>query len=334
VLRVGKSIDAVTLDLARETASWDSIDVIVATDQRLLVAIGKNPPRVSHGSEHFIETADGQKYYIKSDGEPEHPRSVLLGYSDGKRCASVVFKDPPHQDEHRSITLTSTFMDEQLTGYVMRPEPLRFWYVGVIPLREAVLKAERIGSSRVAGRSCDGFLFSAVPGGNTSQDLVYQLDDATSMPLKVEAFSNQSRYKAGKPSWSWEAITLDVVQGYHVSLNSRYTGFIVKDDVASTTQLTEDYKVESITFNEKHPASAFWPTLQNGVFVNDLIAKKYYYNTPDKKAPVDTVAKTASPVVDPIGAAQPSDSTPWISGGVMLGVLLLVSAACMWIRRG
>ena len=330
---MGKSIEAVVLDLVRETASWESIDAHIVVDQHLLVPVGKSQPGRSHGSEHFVETMDGQKYYIKSNEVPGHEHVVLLGYSDGKRCASVTTRNASGQRGQKSITLTKTFMDEQLTGYVMRPEPLRFWYVGLIPLREAVLKAERIGVGHVAGRACDIFLFSAVPGQNGSQDLVYHLDEATSMPLKAEAFANQARLKAGKPSWVWEAITLDEVQGYHVPLNSRYTGFVIREDAGSTAQLTERYTIEAIMFNEPHQASAFWPEFEKGVFVNDLIAKKYYYNTPDKKVPRDEGTRAVSAAVDPIAAAEPTDLTPWIAGaGVVLGASFLLTGIYMWIK--
>jgi hypothetical protein len=331
---MAKSIEAVAADLVRETASWDSIDIRVTTEQHLLIPIGKNEPKTSHADEQFIETFVGQKYYKKTDGEPGHQHIVFLGYSESKQSASVIFKGSSHDGLQNSITLTKTFMDEQLTGHVMRPEPLRFLYVGLIPLREAVLKAERIGSDRVADRACELFLFKAVPGGSVTQDLLYHLDGATSMPLKVEAFANQSRFQAAKPSWIWEAMTLDNVQGYHISVKSRYTGFIVSEDAASTAQLVNDYSVESIRFNDKYPASTFWPKMDKGVFINDLIVGKSYYNTPDKKAPHEVGIDAVSASADPIVAGEPSDATPWASAaGVALGASLLLLGAYLWLKR-
>ena len=258
---------------------------------------------------------------------------MWLGYSDGTRCAYVEFKRAPLRDKQQSITITKTFMDEQISGYVMRPEPIRFHYVGLIPLHEAITKAKNIGSDRVAGRECDIFLFSDVPGNPSRQDLVYHLDASTSLPLKVEAFANRERRESANPSWVWEAGTLDLVQGFHVSLNSRYTSYFVKDGAASTKQLVNEYKIDSLTFNKAHAASTFWPSYDKGVSINDLIARTSYYNTPNKKAPVE-LASSVSATAQPIVADQPRDVTGWIAGGgVTIGGMLLIVGAFLWMRN-
>jgi hypothetical protein len=330
---MAKPIDQIVMELTRES-SWDSIAVQVRAEQTRFVAIGKNAPGAGFvSSERFMETADGERFYEKTDSGRD-ARVIVLSYSDGKRCAAVERKRAPYQEEQNSITLTKTFANEQVTGYVMRPEPLRFAFVGLIPIREAVREAERIGDGIVAGRDTAIFLFSGVPSPNVTQDLVYHLDAATSVPLKVEAYANRLRFEAGKPSWVWEAIALDDVQGYHLCLKSRYTYFVVKDDSASIRQLSEDYTIESCKFNDTYPASTFWPAYDKGVFINDLIAQKSYYNTPDKKAPVDATVKTPSVVADRIVVTDSTDLTPWVSGaGLALGSSFLVVGAYLWLKR-
>src|SRR5579875_3836707 len=246
---MSKSIDEIVADLLRETSSWESIRVRLTVTQTLHLQIGKTPPGSSERSEYFIETAKGQKVYRASMDKAAGETVLWLGYCDGARCASVEYEQAPRQDRQHAITITKTFMDEQMTGYTMRPEPLRFHYVGLVPLHEAVQKAARIGSGTIIGRQCTVMLFAGVPGSSGTQDLVYHLDASTSIPLKVEAFANQDRLKASRPSWVWEATSFDEVQGFHVALNSRYTGFIVDGQGNSVKQLTNEYKITSLEFN-------------------------------------------------------------------------------------
>jgi hypothetical protein len=327
-----KTIDTIAVQIARETHAADSIEISITLRQELLVVIGSKPPRTKVIRENFIATARGQKFYRRSIESGGSEQTIWAGYSDGNRCASVEYSRPPHEKEQKTITITKTFMDEQLTGYTTRPEPIRFHYVGLIPLYEAITTAERAGRSLTAGRASNVFIFRAVPGTKSTQDLVYHLDDQTSVPIKVEAFANESRRVADKPSWVWEALTLDEVQGFHVPLRSRYKSFIVRDTSASQEKMIEDYTINTVQFNENHPASKFWPVQDNGVFINDLIAKKFYYNTPDKKAPPSEPIATVGQL---LVAEQPTDMTPYFSGaGVALATVALAAAVYWKVRRG
>jgi hypothetical protein len=218
----------------------------------------------------------------------------------------------------------------------MSPEPIRFHYVGLIPLYEAIPGAERTGRSRVADRDCNVFLFRAVPGARSSQDLVYHLDDQTSVPLKVAAFANEARRRADKPSWTWEALTLDEVQGFHVPLKSKYRSFIVSDESPSREKRITDYTIDSVRFNQSFPASTFWPTPEEGVFINDLIEKTSYYNTPDKEAPKSEAAKAKATafVERPAASPVPASGASYVGAGVVLATALLAAAIVWKVRRG
>ena len=272
---MSKPIESIIADLVRETASWDSIDAHFKITQTLFIQIGSTPPKTSVSEEHFIETFRGQKFYKQSEKRSGKEVVGWLGYSDGVRCANVELRRPPQQDKQLSVVITKTFMNEQLTGYVMRPNPLRWHYVGLIPLHDAIAKAAPIGTDRVAGRVCNVFLFSAVPGRQRTQCLVYHLDDATSVPLKVEAFADRDRLKEGVPSWVWEASSFDEVQGFHVALNSHYTGFVIKDKTSPIKQLTDDYKIDVLNYNQSYDAAVFWPAYDEGVSIVDLIERKH-----------------------------------------------------------
>ena len=334
-----KTLDAIIQDLTRESMSWDSIQCEISIRQDLLITIGSTSPRSGTKREEFMALATGPKKYGLYHTSETPPKCVLLGYSDGTRCVSVEYRRPPDEARQRSITITKTFLHEQASGYVNYPEPLRFQFVGLVPLREAIQRAEQAGPSRVAGRDCSRFYFSGVPGGSGTQDLLYHLDDLTSVPLKVEAYANRDRWAAAKPSTVWEAKRLDEVQTFHVATDSHYAAYINKPDVQPVLQLTEDYHIDSIRYNEPIPASAFWPVYDPGVYINDLIAGKEYYNTPDKKAPKQAVAKeettsTSTPApAPPIVAEKSTDWTAFLSGaGVALGVAVLVAGLVLKLR--
>src|SRR5690606_33001217 len=87
-----------------------------------------------------------------------------------------------------TVFVSKTFMNEHATGYAESPQPLQLFHVGLTPLYEAIEHAEHVGEESVVGRACHVFRFPAVPGRNSAQDLVYYLDQATAIPLKVEAF--------------------------------------------------------------------------------------------------------------------------------------------------
>jgi hypothetical protein len=227
-------------------------------------------------------------------------------------------------------------MREESGGYVMRPEPIRFHYVGLTPLYEAIPGAERIGRSRVADRDCNVFLFRAVPGARSSQDLVYHLDDQTSVPLKVEAFANEARRRADKPSWAWEALTLDEVQGFHVPFKSKRRGYIVSDESPSREKSITDYAIDSVRFNQSFPTSTFWPTPEEGVVINDLIEKTLYDDTPGKEAPTSEApkAKATAVVERPAASPAPTSGASYVGAGVGLATAVLAVAIFWKVRRG
>ncbi len=333
-----KPIDRIVSDLVRETASWDSIEIRMTVKQ-VHQAYG---PKISAGSgtttEHYIETSSLRRFYKAVQIEPPPDLVVWLGYSDGKRCASVAFHRPPRQAEQQQITITKTFLHEQVFGFVDRPKPIQYQHVGLIPLREAILKAVPSGTSKVANRDCQIFIFKNVPGQRSSQDLVYHLDSATSLPLKIEGFADEAHYRSAQPSSVWQAESLDEVQGFHVPLHSRYATYRY-DGGAAIESLTNRYTIDEVKFNQDTSTMAFWPTYDKGVFINDLIEKKSYYNTPDKKAPQELVAAQTkvpqrAPGLPPIVASELGGGFPWLpTAGLVLGLLLLAAGVGLWIKR-
>lgn len=329
-----KPLDSIVLELARIAGGWTTIDCRVQTNQTLYIAVGSTRPGRSTSVEEYRARSTGQRmyqlYYI--DGAAK--RRVLSGYNDGKRCADVRHLKAPDGEHQQSITIEKTFLSETKEGYLKQSEILRFYHVGLMPIAEAIAKAERHGLSRVSGRECVRFYFAGVPGPRDSQDLVYDLEATNSAIMRVAAYADRDRFIADDPDWAWEVKRLDEIQGYPVATESSYTSFRHADG-NSDRRLTNDYQVESIRFDEPILDSAFWPKYEPGVFINDLIAGKSYYNTPDGKAPANkAVAEVKAPVGPPLVARPAADWSGWASGGgIVLGVALLAAGIALKLRR-
>jgi hypothetical protein len=323
------TLDAMIANLLRETSGWESIEVQVEISQTLHVAIGRNLPVTGTKIEHLIETAAGQRFFKMKGCAPEEACAFMAGYRDGKRCAYVESKRPPHESEQKSITITKSFMNEQLTGFRHGPSAVALRnFVGLIPIHQALPKAIRMGQSRVMERPCEIFRFPRVPTSQGTCELVYHLDSVTSIPLKVEIFADDSMITAQTPSSIWEATSFDTIQGFHVALNSKYDSFIQRDD-RHTHQLTEVQKVKTIAFNQKYDSSTFWPTYQPSVYINDLIQRNHYFNTPNKKAPESITTTPDAQAI--IGGPQDTIfSATYLGLGV--GITCLCIGMILWIQ--
>lgn len=281
---------------------------------------------------YFVAQSGGRQRYESFEAGKQGPNYNFVECSDGHRYAAVSFR--ARDGKQRQITISKTSVAERMIGYVRQPEPFIYNYVGLIPLREAILKAEKVGEGEVIHRRCLKYYFREVPG-RRSSDILYSLDAETSIPLKVEHFDNMERFHANSPVSTWEALTFDEVQGYHLVLNSLYKSFRDSEKSEPALQLTNDYHVESIKFDEAIPTSTFWPDFEPGVFVNDLIASTSYFNTPDRKAPPRGQDKAIVRSGEtPIAVVPTSDWTPWLSvGGVGLGLILLIVGISIRLKR-
>ena len=319
-----KPLDAVIADLTHETAGWKSYSVAIALEQTLHAPVGLSVAgTVTRSREHYLATRHGERKYGQYAEVGDQEICVLLGFDETDRCASVQYQAPPNQARQKSITITKPFLDEARTGFKAIPAPLPF-YVGLVPIRDAIRSAEAVGPSQVAGRECDRYYFAHVDGHGGTQDLVYHLDAATSYPLKVESFADRARFAAGTPFSIWEADRLDEVRDYHSVTDSRFITYAPTKVGGLEPQLVNKYHVELIHFDMAIPNDAFWPKYDPGVFVTDQITGNSRYNTPDGKAPV-----AAGTATDPNGLPW----TGWaFTGAVTVGLALLVVGLLRWFR--
>ncbi len=275
-------------------------------------------------SNDYMQTSKSQRFFDRvvvgfSNGMKDH----RAAYCDGTRCAEVKFH-PTIVDKPVAVEISKQFMDDMIYNTLSIPFPLNSYYVGPKELIEALPSAERLPDGEVIGRPCDVFLFKAVGPADRKEDLVYHLDKQTSVPLKVACFIQPEHLAIDRPYWTWEATTLDDVEGHHVPLSSLRTKFVVKDasrEVRPQVNMTTAIGVDEVEFDREIPATAFWPAYQDDVPVIDLIHGKTIH------APKH---KTAALPPDVIRVAEPG-STPWaLLGGAFLVVALI--AAAMGLR--
>jgi hypothetical protein len=324
-------IDAVLAKVIRETSGWEAIEVHVDIEQTLHIKIGAHVPQTGMASETYIETSKGRRFYQRLNCASPDDCAPSLGYCDGSRSGQVETQPPPNQTKQKTISITKTFMYEQQNGFNHRPTPLRGQYVGLIPLHEALPKALPMGDATVMQRSCQLFHFKAVPTPKGTCELVYSLDTATAVPLRIAFYANTEKLKAAKPQWTWEATELKEIQGFHVPTRSKYSSYAVSEK-ESTVSLSEVYTMDSVVFNKKYSEATFWPKYDQGVYINDLTINKAYFNTPDKKAPKSVESATA--VQEPIVAGDPNagGSLPLFIG-LSVGVVFVVVGLVMWFKR-
>ena len=106
----------------------------------------------------YIETGRGERFFDERRIVPNEPVSHVSSYSDGKKCANIRFskEDPERQD---FVTIGHNFMNESRFGFRDAPPPFRYYHVGLVPLHEALAKAERMGQERVIQRALQHLSF-------------------------------------------------------------------------------------------------------------------------------------------------------------------------------
>jgi hypothetical protein len=277
------------------------------------------PKDYDRTEEHYIETALGQRFCERYQLKGKKVVGRNTYFSDGSRCADVVYK-MGQLDLQDSVVIRRTYPDEDGGDRMNRPEPINLLYVGREPLHVALGKAASLGSAQVIDRDCDVFVFRKVRW-RVPQDHVYYLDRETSIPLKVQAFKDESSREREEPLWTWTAGRPEKVEDHFVTMECQ--------EVLSKPSVTWKWKVESISFNKDYPPSTFWPVVQPGVSVHDFVALKHSRAASDAEFRAGTAASEAT-----VRALPPEDSVATISNVLFgLSVVTLVLGVIFWFRR-
>ncbi len=329
--------------LLQEMTDWRSVNIVVHTVQNYHIDFNNDLDRgvvdytyIEQGDSRYSETS------IPAQGKLKRT-SKKAGYADGDRFFKVESESRDGPLRQTQVAILPGFLHEQQLGLVDRPIPLQMcWYVGLKPIYEALPGGEPLGEGEALGRSTDLYRFR-VTSLDRAHDLVYSLDRATSVPLKVEKFADAAARDRGETEWVWEALSLDEVQSYHLPLRSRERVYKHGPEVRAKPVMTIDFDVTQLEFDREFPASTFTPVLEPGVPVADVPGGKYLRVSKDGQsfvedkgevpAPPATVTATP-PAGSPLTAEPPGSG--WQVGtatGLGLGAAVLGAAALLWWRR-
>ncbi|WP_406696516.1 hypothetical protein V5E97_36560 [Singulisphaera sp. Ch08] len=324
---VSGTTDQAILRLAKEMTSWNSIELTVHEDMENYPVDAGAKSRSANDT-RYIETNRSQRMLaVKMRAEVAPTGAYLEAFCDGKKCANVIYRGETKQDH---IDISRHFGSERVSGSSNRPSPLSFFYVGKIPLYEALSNGKYLGNGRISERKSEVYLFTNVKWARYPQHLVYDLDTMTSIPIRVRAFPASTRvegenWDSALPLWVWTAKTVDQVGGtFWLPLNSEFIQYRrTNDEATRTVRRTNTIKVESVLYNKSYPSQTFWPILQPGVVVRDEFTKKTTA-VPDPKG-------TRAFIDDQVGTARsatadyPVGWSSWVpTGCVLLGISLLV----------
>lgn len=287
-----------------------------------------------HLRQTYAATSSGQRFFDQTGRRSDLNAKTrrLTFFSDGKKCANVTYdeNDPSSQT---GVLISRTFGNEASFGFMDVPPPVRYYHVGLIPLIEALPKAERMTSGEVIGRTCDVFHFKSAGSVEHPQSLVYFLDKATGVPLRVAAYADPEKLRDNIPNWIWEAKTLDKVGKRHIPFSSTLTYYrsfkTDKGELVNKLDIFQSIQVVKVEYDLELPKSTFWPAYQPGIVVIDQI-KHTSTSVPGGPA----MEKTTVPKIGaPIRVPQ-SDVSGLLSSaiGIALSVAVLAVAIVLWKR--
>lgn len=223
---------------------------------------------------HYAETADGRRLlefvFTPRGGSPTKD----FAYCDGEKCARVLFDTSGRQ---KQVAISKAFHLEDRTGFGSRPQPLEYFYVGLVSLPDALTTA-RFESEGVSphGKTLR-YSLANVPCANSTLSFLYDLDAATSVPVRTATFASEAAMREGGPSSSWEAITLDKVGEHTIPLRSHYEHYVYKPGANQRkTASSQDVFVLDVKFDIPLDPALFWPKLEPGVTVIDALENKSY----------------------------------------------------------
>ena len=307
--------------LAWELESWTSIEI--RTHEDSVESFSTKHPIRFYNERHYIETAAGQRMSEMRLGDAKGVKGLQVAFTDGQRAADVLQTDLGGWD-HQQVSIKRAFGHEGTSGWADRPEPLLSFYVGTVPLPKALATAEYLGEDRLLGRDCDAFLLPHIQATRTLPDVVFLLDRATSIPLKMTVYTNAKLRAEDRPESIWTAESFDEVEGHHLALRS--SSVSPSFDPSRKFNVESHIEVKEIHYNREFPASTFWPKTRPNSVVYDQITGKH--TGPD---PRTIVKKTGDTPLRAEAGGGWAAAIPSVSLG--LGLAVLVVGLVLWWRR-
>jgi len=322
--------DLAAKKLAWEMESWSSIEM--KSQEDMVNHTAANDPKQwskAHFEHHYIASAAGERMFkirITPAAGKEHRQT---NYFDGARAAGVLDTDSGGWD-HQQATIKRAFGTEDRIGWSEAPDPLRQFYVGLVPIHKALATAVPLGDARHLDRDCDTFLFPQVKGLQRPVDVVVTLDRTTAVPLKLIIYPTEQARSEERPESTWIAESLDEVEGHHLPLKSTVTHYLATGGKES---LRVKVVVDEVHYNREFPKSTFWPTFGPDAVIMDQITGKMTAPTPTQMK-ARNAALAAKSTATPIRAVSPGSWVPSASSAAMgLGLAALLVGLVLWWRR-
>lgn len=317
--------------LAWRQQSWSSIEMRV--ECRMTVAADWDGPPVDFNAqvERYIETAAGQRLFDSQSLKDGVVKLRGVSYFDGRRGANVIH-DEKHPDREQMIMVQRHFGSENSRGPSNRPIPFLYDWVDQIPLHEALATARVLGRSRVLDRDCDVFLFTG-RGPHKTLLLVYHLDRATSVPLRVVYHLSEADRLQGRAHYDWTADTLEQGRDYAYVRRGTVLDYSRSKDPAHVYS-TNVYEITSLILNRDYPEAIFHPAYHPGAIVFDSTTKKAAYRVPGESNVSVATPSTTGIVSTPPRAEVPRNWAFSIAPVFLgLGACLLLVAVILRRRR-
>lgn len=217
---------------------------------------------------NYTETAAGERRLTVIQTLADGTVNRKEHYFDGRKSATVQ-NDKDQPEKQKDAKIGSTFGTEASIPGSDRPMPLKYQYVGRIPLYEALEKAQDLGEAEIDAKPCDKFMFNDVLFGQVRQNLLYFLRRDGALPVRIESYDGADPATARR-LWIWESQKVDVVQGHPFVVKSVLTQFNRDGNV----QMTTHSEVKHVAFNDKVGMETLRPIIAPEVKVSDTFAGK------------------------------------------------------------
>ena len=284
----------------------------------------------------YVATRAGQRYFEEVGRRADGAGFRRAGYCNGRECTSIGYQSQ-ELERQRDVNISHQFLVEGRTGLLCAPDPWIWSHVGLTPVHEALPSAEHLGLGEILGRRTEIYRFSRLVEGIGPRACIYHLDEATSVPLRVEIYAHPERVARNQPDTVWQALGLDVVGDRHVARRSTMTQWSIQtlENGGETIQevVKRDTTIDSIRFDEALSSSRFVPRIEPGMRIVDSTTKKVKV-TPGQRVPMKAVEPGPTATSAEIPRVEPHrDASAWLSGlGLALSVGVLIVAFVLWRR--
>jgi hypothetical protein len=308
-----------------EMSSWASIELrVTETILQSRGELGRVDTRPGKIDYHYIETKLNQRFLDTSIGSP--PEIRYQHFSDGSTSSMVKFKTAdPNAQEWVGIGGKS-FGNEGRTVFTDRPRPFFYYFVGQVPLHDALRHGTLTGTTSIAGRTCYSVVLKNVQYTKEPDQLEVTLDRETGIPLRV-AYS----HPPGKPEWIWQAETMERRGAWHFPTRSSYVSYLAGNPNEIGTR--RSYDATLLSFNDEQPSERFRPIPSEGVPIHGGPPTR----EADAQSPAPREATaTVQPTTGQFHRADPqSSSITWLPTLLLLcGVVAIAAAGILiWRRR-